>query len=102
MKAHNLDWLGGRQSYDLAGFYNVAPEFGNVEADAWLQVLPHDEGRQVLDFAYDTGAWQRWFGGTEGTRFERARAALRYHLETPQVARILSQHDDSYVRERDP
>lgn len=98
-KAHNMDWLGGRQAYDLDGFYNVAPEFGNVEADAWLHVLPHDQGQQILDFAYDTGAWQRWFKGTEGTRLERARAALRYHLGTPQVTRVLDEHDDSYVRE---
>jgi hypothetical protein len=99
VKAHNLDWMGGRQTYDLPGFCNVAPEFGNVEIDAWLRVLPGDEGRQVLDFAYATGAWHRWFTGTEGTRLERARAALRYHLETPQVARILGGHDDGDVRE---
>jgi hypothetical protein len=98
-KAHNLDWAGGRQSYELAGFYNVAPEFGNVEIDAWLHVLSHAEGQHVLGFAYKSGAWRRWFGSGEGSWLERARAALRYHLETPEVARVLGRHDDRYVRE---
>jgi hypothetical protein len=99
VKAHNLDWLGGRQDYDLAGFYNVAPEFANVEVDAWLRVLPHDDGVQILEFAYWTGAWKRWFTGGQGTGFEQARAALRYHLETPKVAAVLAPYDDQHVRE---
>ena len=99
VKAHNLDWLGGRQSYPLAGFYNVAPEFGNTEIDAWLRVLPHDQGQRILDSAYRSGAWRRWFTGTEGTPLERARAALRYRLQTPGVTRVLTAHDDTHVRE---
>lgn len=99
VKAHNCDWIGGRESYDLEGYYNVAPEFGNVEADAWLHVLPHEAGARVLSFAYGTGAWKRWFGDGEGTRFERGRAALRYHLNSPEVDSILSRYDDTYVRE---
>jgi hypothetical protein len=99
VKAHNLDWAGGRQSYDLPGFYNVAPELGNVEIDAWLHVLTAFEGQFVLYAAYKSGAWERWFSGSEGTWLERARAALRYRLEVPEVARILSQYDDRYVRE---
>lgn len=99
VKAHNMDWLGGRRSYNLTAFYNVAPEFGNAEIDAWLHLLPHAEGQRLLDLAHETGAWRRWFRGSEGTRLEQARAALRYHLESPAVARVLDRYDDSYVRE---
>jgi len=98
-KAHNFDWFGDRQSYgDI--LYNVAPEFGNVEIDAWLHVLPYAEGQQILDFAYSGGAWKRWFGSSEGTYFERARAALRYHLNSPEVTAVLNRHPDgdAYVR----
>jgi hypothetical protein len=99
VKAHNLDWAGERTSYEVAGYYNVAPEFGNVEVDAWLRTLSCYDGQQILDFAYWTGAWKRWFTGGRGTGFERARAALRYHLETPKVANVLAPYDDQYVRE---
>jgi len=99
VKAHNLDWAGGRQAYGVDGLYNVAPEFGNVEVDAWLRVLPHADGCMLLRFAYETGAWRRWFTAGEGTRFERARCALRYHLETPGVAAVLARFDDGPVRE---
>lgn len=101
-KAHNLDWLGGRQSYDLGGYYNVAPEFGNVEADAWLRILPAARTSQLLHDSYATDAWRRWFGDGEGTMFERARCALRYRLEDPDVAGVLAATADSaerYVRD---
>ncbi len=98
VKAHNLDWAGGRTAYDLPGFYNVAPEFANVEIDAWLHVLPQLQGRQILDFAYNTGSWRRWFTEGEGTWMERGRCALRYHLAAPEVTRILGRHEDRYVR----
>ena len=99
VKAHNLDWAGGRQTYDIEGFYNVAPEFGNVEVDAWLHVLTQAEGRELLLYAYQTGAWQRWFEGNEGTWLERARAALRYHLEDPLVTATLADYGDEDVRD---
>lgn len=99
VKAHNLDWLPGRRHYDLDGYGNVAPEFGNVEADAWLRVLTPGEAQEVLCYAITTGAWRRWFGTGEGTWFERARCALRYHLDAPAVARILNRHSDAHVRE---
>ena len=98
-KAHNMDWAGGRQAYLLDGLYNVAPELGNVEIDAWLRVLPHDHGAALLRRAYETGAWQRWFGPGQGTFFERSRAALRYHLESPWCAAVLDRYDDGPVRE---
>lgn len=98
-KAHNFDWLGQRRSYGLNSLYNVAPEFGNVEIDAWLHVLFHADGQYLLKFAYGTGSWQRWFSKDEGTWLERARAALRYHLHTREVRHVLARYDDSYVRE---
>jgi hypothetical protein len=98
VKAHNLDWLGGRQNYDLAGFYNVAPEFANVEIDAWLHLLPAEEGEKILDIGYYSGDYRRWFDG-EGTRLVLSRAGLRYHLESPAVTRVLAKHSDNYVRE---
>lgn len=101
VKAHNLDWMGGRWAFlgALGGFANVAPEFGNVEIDAWLHVLPHAQGQQVLYSGYASGGWRRWFGDGEGTWLERARAGLRYQLESPAVAAVLNRHDDTYVRE---
>jgi hypothetical protein len=98
-KAHNFDWLTARGGYagDEA-LYNVAPEFGNVEIDAWLHLLTHGDGQEILNFAYGTGSWERWFHESQGTRFERARAALRYHLNAPEVARVLDKYDDAYVR----
>ncbi len=99
LKAHNLDWAGARTDYeDVAALYNVAPEFGNVEVDAWLHFLDYGTGQDLLQFAYCTHSWKRWFSDGEGTWFERARAALRYHLETPNVRAVLSRHDDTYVR----
>ena len=98
VKAHNMDWMGERQFYQLSGLYNVAPEFGNVEADAWLHLLSHDDGQRILNFAYGLGAWHRWFDTREGTHLERARAALRYCLDSPYVRRVLDTYDDTYVR----
>lgn len=102
-KAHNLDWMPGRRTAYPALpnlLYNIAPELGNVEVDAWLHVLPYAEGQEILGFAYRSGAWKRWFSGTEGTFFERARAALRYHLNSPEVTTVLDRHPDgdAYVR----
>lgn len=102
-KAHNLDWMPGRHTAypEIPNLlYNIAPELGNVEADAWLHVLPYAEGQEILGFAYRSGAWKRWFSGTEGTFFERARAALRYHLNSPEVTAVLDRHPDgdAYVR----
>lgn len=98
VKAHNLDWLGKRAAYGPDFLYNVAPEFGNVEVDAWLHVLPWDEAQHILSYAYATDAWGRWFRADEGTYLERSRAALRYHLESPTVRKITDKYDDTYVR----
>ena len=97
-KAHNFDWAGGRQDYSVGGYYNVAPEFGNVEVDAWLRLLPYEEGKLILTIAHGTGVWMRWFGMKEGTWLDRARCALRYHLEYPPIAEYLHRYDDGPVR----
>lgn len=99
IKAHNCDWIGGRRDYFLDGLYNVAPEFGNIEVDAWLRLLDYADAQDIMNWAYTTGDWTRWFNVGEGTTFERSRAALRYHLETPRVKGILEAYDDLYVRE---
>jgi hypothetical protein len=99
-KAHNMDWLGDRARYaDALDAYNVAPEFGNVEVDAWLRSLPRAASAKLLNYAYGTGSWRRWFNDGEGTRFERARAALRYHLEDRVVAEVTNSYSDENVRE---
>lgn len=80
--AHNLDFAGGLSRYaGVVDYGNVAPELGVVETDAWLRALPTHVGRELLGAAYATGAWERWFDATrgEGSWFERARCALRYH-----------------------
>lgn len=80
--AHNLDFTGGLDRYaHLVDYGNVAPELGVVETDAWLRALPTHVGRELLGAAYATRAWERWFdaGRGEGSWFERARCALRYH-----------------------
>jgi hypothetical protein len=99
LKGHNLDWAGGRRAYDAPGYANVAPEFGNVEVEAWLRLLPFEDGHRILSHAYYTRSWERWFADGEGTEYERARCALRYHLDSPEVAAVLRRYDDSYVRQ---
>ena len=97
-KAHNFDWFGGRQKY--TGFLcNVAPEFGNVEIDAWLRLLDRDDVDYVLEHAYATEAWRRWFNDDEGTQFERARAAMRYCLNDRELEFVFEWYDDEPVRE---
>jgi hypothetical protein len=101
IKAHNCDWSDAWRPMDLDAV-NIAPEFGNVELDAWLRYLDGRDVHALLSFAYDTGSWHRWFRADEGTRFEKARAALRYHLNDEFVVDILHHagaDGDGYVRE---
>lgn len=78
-KAHNADWYGGMHKYDdVLDSFNVAPEFGVIETDAWLRALPFDRMQKLLNEAYASNRWTRWFGPGEGSIFERARCALRY------------------------
>lgn len=88
--AHNMDFTGHRLKYHGAiDAYNVAPEFGVVEIDAILTTLPFDVSRDVLEYAYRSRAWTRWFSVNNGTWLERAKCALRYIM-----------HTDTYVRDR--
>jgi hypothetical protein len=98
-KAHNCDWLGGRKRYEGSlDAYNVAPEFAQVEIDAWLRALPIAAVNQLLDEAYASRRWERWFGPGEGTAFERARCALRY-IWIDLVPPGGNEPEETYVRE---
>ncbi len=82
VKAHNMDWAGCRNQYDeILDYYNIAPEFGDVEVRAILTVLDHDVAMSVLDQAYQSMKWARWFKNDEGTWLERACCAIRYTMD---------------------
>ena len=96
-KAHNMDWHGDRLRYaDVLDAYNVAPEFGNVEIEAWLRTLAPQLQKELLSIGYANPT--RWFGVGEGTKYERSRAGLRYMMDTYEVKNILSAGDEAYVR----
>lgn len=101
-KAHNFDWIGGRERYDhVVDIYNLAPELALVEIDAWLTVLDRDAARDLLYMGYLSDAWRRWFGPEEGTYIERARCGVRYVLETDEARKTLATVPDGgedYVR----
>ena len=96
VKAHNMDWAGCRQQYaKTLDYYNIAPEFSDVEIRAILTILDRDVALPVLYRAYDSMKWVRWFGDNEGTWLERACCAMRYTMdELPKLT--LSQ--DAFVR----
>lgn len=99
-KAHNMDWVGNRVSRfgPYLDYYNIAPEFGALEVDAWLYTVSHAAAVVLLNMGYDSRKWERWFMLNEGTKLERAKCGLRYLLETDQVKKILEHYDDKYVR----
>lgn len=105
-KAHNFDWVGGRERYArVVDAYNLAPEIAQVEIDAWLAVLSPEASRNLLTIAYRSKQWRRWFNEAknEGTWFERARCAVRYVLEAPEVKDVLataSYGQEGWVRAR--
>lgn len=103
-KGHNLDWVAQRTDRyrDVLDFYNIAPEFSLLETDVLLHVLPWKTGDQLLRLAYDSHEWRRWFGNGEGTYDQRARCAVRYVLELPEVRELIQLDDDqeTYVRGR--
>lgn len=100
-KLHNMDWIGGRMEYfDAVGAYNIAPEFARVEVDALLTVLPFARSQMLLEDAYRSKAWVRWFNDAEGTWDERARCALRYIMNEHPDAQQLSTTQEDFVRDR--
>lgn len=105
LKMHNADWAPARWDYardDVLDYYNIAPEFALVETDACLRVLSLADGDDLLQLAYDSGAWARWFDPTEGTWDDRARCAVRYVMELPEVRELLTfdEKGETYVRGR--
>lgn len=100
-KAHNMDWLGDRRRYrHVLDAFNVAPEYANIEVDAWLQTMSRQDGEQLLRLGHQSQAWTRWFDINEGTWFERARCGVRYILETPDARELIGRYDDGLVRRR--
>jgi len=104
-KAHNMDWLETRNDYEPALDYcNIAPEFGAVEIDAILDQLQEPE--QLLQWAYETGAWRRWYTdpGYDVTSLRaRAKTALRYLRSEPTMLEHMSTlgpEDMEHVREK--
>lgn len=105
-KGHNLDWVGRRHGWfdAILDYYNLAPEFAEVEVDALLHVLPWKTCDQLLEVAHASGAWRRWFDEDlhEGTWDRRARCAVRYVLELPEVQELtrLDNDQEAFVRGR--
>lgn len=100
-KAHNMDFVGRRHRYAKVDYLNVAPEVALAETDAWLQVMPPLDSGALLEYAYASRAWERWFDDDqEGTWSERARCAVRYVLEDPYVKVLLAPYDvqEDFVR----
>lgn len=93
-KAHNMDWVGRRDRWDdMLDAVNIAPEFGNVEIDAWLRAVSGRDAADLLNLGYTSKRWTRWFGEGEGTNVERARAGLRYVLASDEVRGIIGRYD---------
>lgn len=102
-KAHNMDWLGRRDRYTgMLDLFNVAPEIGRVETDAWLHVMSTSDADRALSYAFGTEWWRRWFNTDEGTYDDRARCALRYVMEEPYIKEITGgyAHEDKFIRNR--
>lgn len=102
-KMHNADWFPLRRMpllRNLIDAYNVAPEYALLETDLLLTVLPWERAEELLTLAYASLAWRRWFRDDEGTTDQRARCAVRYVMNTPQVRELvkLNSEQESYVR----
>jgi len=86
VKLHNMDWLDWRalelDPLYMPAYYNIAPEFAVLELDAVLMQFNPPTVRAVLEQAYETGRWLRWFNEDEGTWLQRAKCALRYVINT--------------------
>jgi len=97
-KAHNADWILPSIRKQFADFYNIAPEIALVETDALLMCLSRSDAYMLLEAAYTSGKWRRWFNKDEGTVYERARCAIRYIVSTYPLN--LTSADEDLIRER--
>jgi hypothetical protein len=85
-KAHNQDWNLRRYALeDVIDSCNIAPEYAKVETEAIIQVLHDERGDELLNLAYDSGMWRRWFNDDEHLEHDeatgwwaRAVCAVRY------------------------
>lgn len=107
-KIHNADWIGKRvQTYgDVVDAYNLAPELGCLEVDLLLTVLNGNVTDDLLNHAYASSKWRRWFveSRDEGTWFDRAKCALRYLLNDQYVIELTEEFmpdgGEQFIRER--
>jgi hypothetical protein len=88
-KAHNMDWANRRPYANVLDAVNVAPEFAQVEINAWLRHLPTDVVLRLLSIGYEGRGWKNWFTREQGTFAERAKCGVRYVLETPEARALL-------------
>lgn len=89
IKAHNMDWYGRRKRYtSILDYWNIAPELGLLESDAWLHTLPTKAADEVLQYSLDSEKWRRWFNDDEGTDLERARCGVRYLMNDPFIGSV--------------
>ena len=99
-KAHNMDLMGKRLDYaPVLDAYNVAPEFASVELDAWFRAMSFEDTWFILDRAYESKEWTRWFDPNEGTRYERARCAARYIMNRPDIKFVFDGYMGTVVEE---
>lgn len=105
-KIHNADWVGKRvERYgDTVDAYNIAPELGCLEVDLLLTQLSSDAATDLLEYAYESDKWTRWFNRNEGTWFDRAKCALRYLLNDQHVIELskefMSHDGEDFIRAR--
>lgn len=103
-KIHNADWIGKRiATYgECVDSYNLAPELGCLEIDLLLTQLTGNAAVDLLDYAYKSNKWTRWFNDDQGTYFDRAKCALRYLLNDEYVADLCKEFTpddaDEFIR----
>jgi hypothetical protein len=99
-RLHNADWFGARRRYAFDAV-NIAPEIAQIETDAMLVVMSLADASSLLDYAYASGHWKRWFS-SGGSWFERARCAVRYVFREHEAIQLtrFDADQEHYVRER--
>lgn len=103
-KAHNMDHVANRrETYgDILDAYNLAPEIGMLETELILQMLSPAVVTNLLNYAWNTKKWLRWFKENEGTWLQQAKCALRYLQTDPYVITEtkFGEPEEKYVRQQ--